>query len=184
MTQPPIVAAPPPEKPAVVEVEVHSPVFELVSKKWRVEHQKKQDDLVIAKSTAKQSVFIHACQECKIKISDKVQSVLIDSCTNVEVEIHNVHAAVEIINSKNIECRLFDEVPTVNIDKVEGALIYLSNKSLDTVVVTSKSTGVNILVPNEDDDSKHTPELIAEQFKTIVNSKSRKLITTPSELFL
>lgn len=172
------------EKPASSGEESHPPVFELVGKKWRVEHQKKQDDLVIAQSNSKQSVYIHACQECKIKISDKCQSVLIDACTNVEVELGNVHAAVEILGSKNVEVRLLDEVPTVNVDKVEGALIYLSNKSLDTVVVTAKSTGVNILVPNEDDDTKHTPELIAEQFKTIVNSKSRKLITTPSELFL
>lgn len=43
-------------------------------------------------------------------------------------------------------------MPTVSIDKTDGCLIYLSQDSLNTEIVTAKSSEMNILVPVGDGD--------------------------------
>lgn len=43
-----------------------------------------------------------------------------------------------------------DKVPIVNIDKTDGAMVYLSANSLNTEFVTAKSSEMNILVPQAD----------------------------------
>lgn len=44
------------------------------------------------------------------------------------------------------------KVPTISIDKTDGCLIYLSKDSLDTEIVTAKSSEMNVLVPKDDGD--------------------------------
>lgn len=60
-------------------------------------------------------------------------------------------------------------VPTVLLDQVDGATVYLGNQSLDTEVFTSKSTGVNLVVPPKDGvegDDKECP--LPEQIRSVV----------------
>lgn len=38
-------------------------------------------------------------------------------------------------------------MPTVSIQKTDGCQVYLSKESLDTEIVTSKSSEMNVLVP-------------------------------------
>jgi adenylyl cyclase-associated protein len=76
--------------------------------------------------------------------------------------------------------QVLGRVPTVAIEKTDGCQVYLSRKSLDTEIVSSKSSAMNVLIPNEnDDDFKEEP--IPEQFKTVFNATSRKLCTTATE---
>jgi len=44
------------------------------------------------------------------------------------------------------------KVPTVSIDKTDGCMIYLSKDSLNTQIVTAKSSEMNILVPDGSGD--------------------------------
>ena len=45
-----------------------------------------------------------------------------------------------------------EKVPTISIDKTDGLQMYLSKDSLDVVLVTSKSSEMNVLVPKGDGD--------------------------------
>jgi len=40
------------------------------------------------------------------------------------------------------------KVPTVSIDKTDGCMVYLSKDSLNTQLVTAKSSEMNILIPD------------------------------------
>lgn len=40
------------------------------------------------------------------------------------------------------------KVPTISIDKTDGVQIYLCDKSLDCEIVSSKSSELNVLVPD------------------------------------
>lgn len=70
--------------------------------------------------------------------------------------------------------------PTVSIEKTDGCQVYLSRASLEVEIVTSKSSAMNILIPNENDDD-FSEQPVPEQFKTLFNPKTRKLVTTATE---
>ena len=58
-------------------------------------------------------------------------------------------------------------------------MVYLSENSLDTEIVSSKSSAMNVLVPNKDGEFDEHP--VPEQFKTFIDPKNRKLTTTATE---
>jgi adenylyl cyclase-associated protein len=66
------------------------------------------------------------------------------------------------------EMQVLGNLPTILLDQVDGASIYLSKASLGTEVFTSKCTSVNVNVPGktEDDDYKECP--VPEQIKTVI----------------
>lgn len=57
---------------------------------------------------------------------------------------------------------MLGKVPTISIDKTDGCQMYLSKDSLDVVIVSSKSSEMNVLVPKPNGDyvsSRHYPFL-------------------------
>ncbi len=42
-------------------------------------------------------------------------------------------------------------MPTISIDKTDGCQMYLSKDSLDTEIITAKSSEMNVLIPSGDD---------------------------------
>jgi adenylyl cyclase-associated protein len=157
-----------------------TPCCELVDKKWKVEYHQGNQSLLIDQTDMKHTVYIYQCRESTITVKGKVNSILIDSCYRVGLIFDDVLSTVEFINSKSCQMQVLGRVPTVAIEKTDGCQVYLSRKSLDTEIVSSKSSAMNVLIPNEnDDDFKEEP--IPEQFKTVFNATSRKLCTTATE---
>lgn len=70
-------------------------------------------------------------------------------------------------------------VPTILIDNTDGGQVYLSKDSLGVEVITSKTSGLNISLP--DPESKEEGEFVErpvpEQMKTVVG-KDGKLVTS------
>lgn len=110
----------------------------------------------------------------------KVNSITIDSCRRVDLVFDDVLAMVEFINSTSVQMQVIGKCPTVSIDKTDGCQVYLSRDSIGAEIVTSKSSAMNILIPNENDD-EYTEHPVPEQYKTVLNPKNRKFITTPTE---
>lgn len=155
------------------------PVFELVDKKWKIENQLNRNDLVIEDTDLKQTVYIYQCKECTITVKGKINSIIVDSCNRVGLLFDDVLSTVEFINSKSVQMQVLGRVPTVSIEKTDGCQVYLSRNSLNSEIVSSKSSSMNVLIPNENDD-EFTEHPVPEQFKTKINS-SRKLTTLPTE---
>ena len=47
---------------------------------------------------------------------------------------------------------MLGRIPTITIDKTDGCQIYLSNDSLNVEIVSSKSSEMNVLIPQDSGD--------------------------------
>ena len=158
------------------------PVFELVDKKWKVEYQTGRADLLIVDTEIKQTVYVYQCRDCTLTVKGKVNSILIDSCSRVGLLFDDVLSTVEFINSRSVQMQVQGRVPTVAIEKTDGCQVYLSPGSLDTEIVHSKSSNMNVLIPSEKDEGDFVEHPVPEQFKTVINGQTRKLVTTQTEI--
>jgi len=80
-----------------------------------------------------------------------------------------------VVNSRSVEVQVTGKVPSFAVDKTSGCQIYLSKDSLDTEIVTSKSSEMNVLLPSPDPDQDMIEIAIPEQYKTTV--RDNKLVT-------
>ncbi|XP_060798081.1 adenylyl cyclase-associated protein 2 [Neoarius graeffei] len=167
-----------PSSSTPIPAQKRSPLLELEGKKWRVEYQEQVHDLVIGETELKQVVYIFSCNNSTLQIKGKVNSIIVDNCKKLGLVFENVVGIFEIINSRDIQLQVLGKVPTISINKTEGCHVYLSKESLSCEIISAKSSEMNILVPQEDDDYREFP--VPEQFKTIWDGS--KLVTEPSEI--
>ncbi|KAL0491555.1 adenylyl cyclase-associated protein CAP2 [Acrasis kona] len=160
-----------------------TPKVELQSgmgEKWVVEFQENQENIEITDTKTKQGVYIYSCSNTLVTVKGKVNNVILDNCVKINVILDDAVASVEVVNSQRIAVQINGYVPTVNIDKTDGIQVYLSEQS-NVNFVYSKSSEMNILVPGEED----TIELpVPEQFQTVFDPKSKKLVTSVLDLNL
>lgn len=172
-------AAAVPSAPAKAAV-AKEPVFQLVGKKWTVEHQRNNNELVV-NGDPKHSVYIYNCSNSTVQVKGKVNSIVCDTCTKTAVVCENVIASFEFVNCKSMQLQVLGYLPTISIEKTDGCQVYLSAESLACDIVTAKSSEMNVLVPGgEDGDFTEMP--VPEQFKTVW--QNGKLVTTINELNL
>uniref|UniRef100_A0A8C1GTA4 Adenylyl cyclase-associated protein n=1 Tax=Cyprinus carpio TaxID=7962 RepID=A0A8C1GTA4_CYPCA len=167
-----------PSSSACAPAKKHSPVLELEGKKWRVEHQEKSHDLVIEETELRQVVYVFSCSNSTLQIKGKVNSIIVDNCKKLGLVFDSVVGIVEVINSRDIQLQVMGKVPTISINKTEGCHVYLSKDSLDCEIVSAKSSEMNVLVPEGEDDYREFP--IPEQFKTLWDGSS--LVTEPTKI--
>nr|XP_022334187.1 adenylyl cyclase-associated protein 1-like isoform X3 [Crassostrea virginica] len=159
--------APKPGKPAVVPATSAAkkpPVFELQDKRWAIENQEGNKNIEVTDTNLKQTVYAFKCNNCTIRVKNKLNSITLDSCKKTAIVFDDVVSSLEFINCQSVQGQVMGKVPTISIDKTDGCLIYLSKDSLDTEIVTAKSSEMNILVPKDDGD--FTEFALPEQFKT------------------
>jgi len=174
----PFKATPPSPKPTTAPkpgfksvAAVKTPVFELQGKKWVVEHHTGNQNIVIDNVEKKQVVYVYKCDSSLIQVKGKVNSIVIDGCKKTAIVFDDVVASMEIVNCQSVKCQVTGRVPTVSIDKTDGCQVFLSNESLDTEIVTAKSSEMNIVIPDGDQgDIKEFA--LPEQFKSKFNGKT------------
>ncbi|XP_069552735.1 adenylyl cyclase-associated protein 2 [Brachyistius frenatus] len=159
-------------------VQKRPPLLELEGKKWRVEHFEQKHDLVIEETELKQVVYVFSCNNSTLQVKGKINSIIIDNCKKLGLVFENVVGIVEVINSKSIQLQVLGTVPTMSINKTEGCQVYLSKDSLNCDIVSAKSSEMNIMVPEGEDDYREFP--VPEQFKTVWDGS--KLVTEPTEI--
>lgn len=77
---------------------------------------------------------------------------------------------MDVIKSPNFALQVIGSLPTVLLDQVDGAAIYLSKESMNTELFTSKCTSVNVNLPpaSESDDYSECP--LPEQIRTYIQN--------------
>lgn len=161
--------------------------------KWMVENYDGKKDLIIEVESIKHSVYIIKCDNCIIQIKGKCASIImgmiilslfifyIENCQKTNVVFENAVASAEIVNCKSCKMQVTGVVPTVNIDKTDGATLFLSKESIQCEIISSKSSEMNVCVPHED-SYKEIP--IPQQFTSKYDTLKNQLITTHSNLFV
>jgi len=151
------------------------PRIELQDSKWFVENQDGNKDIVIEITGTKEAVYINLCDNCNVTIKGKFNQVVMDNCVKTNLIFDTVVASSELVNCKSVKVQVLGKVPTILVDKVDGFHVYLSKDSLDTVIVSSKSSEMNVSVPIENDEFKEMP--IPEQFQTRFDQKKGTIVT-------
>jgi adenylyl cyclase-associated protein len=164
------------KKPAATVV--HNPVLELQGKKWVVEHQVGNKNVVISETNMKHVVYIYKCVDSTVQIKGKVNNVTIDNCKKTAVVVDECISGLDIGNSQSIQAQVMGKLPLVSIDKTDGCQVYLSKDSLSADIVTAKSSEMNIMIPKANGEFNEVP--LPEQFKSKWNGKT--MVTEPTEI--
>lgn len=176
VTTPKPVAAP---KPGAKSKEGNKPpLTELQNKKWVIEYHDGNKNIILDRVELKHAVYIYKCTNSVVHVKSKVNSIILDQCKKTGIVFEGVVSSLEFVNCQSMQGQVTGKVPTISIDKTDGCMIYLSKDSLDTVIVTAKSSEMNVLVPVGDGDFREFA--LPEQFRTTWNGTSMVTVQADS----
>lgn len=148
------------------------PRKELDGNKWIIENfDNTGSDVVEIQAQLSQSILISRCTKCIIKVTGKANAISIDNCTSLSILVESLVSSLDVIKSPKFQVQVDGVVPTVLLDQVDGATIYLGNQSLNTEVLSSKCAGVNIVLPpteGTEGDDRECP--LPEQIRSVVKN--------------
>lgn len=121
--------------------------------------------------------MISRCNKTTIMIKGKANAISIDNSSRLSLIIESLVSSVDVIKASNFALQVMGTLPTVLMDQVDGAQIYLSKDSMNTEIFSSKCSGINLNViegENEDDDYKEIA--LPEQMRSYFG-KDGKIVT-------
>lgn len=118
------------------------------------------------------SILISRCKNTTIRINGKANALSLDNSSRTSLIIDSLVSSVDVIKCPNFALQVLGTLPTILLDQVDGATIYLSKDSLATEVFTSKCSSININLPTEDD---YTENPLPEQLRSYI--KDGKLVS-------
>ncbi|WEW55896.1 suppressor of rasval19 [Emydomyces testavorans] len=146
------------------------PRKQLDGNKWFIEHFDNHGDVIEISAQLSQSILVSRCNKTIIKVSNKANAISIDNCSKVSIIVDSLVSSLEVIKSPNFALQIDGVVPTVMLDQVDGATIYLGQSSLGTEILTSKCTSVNVVLPPKEGadeaDGKECP--VPEQIRCYI----------------
>lgn len=145
------------------------PRKDLEGSKWYVEHFDSVSDVIEINAQQNQSILISRCSKTIVKVNGKANAISIDNCSGLSIIVESLVSSLEVIKSTKFALQVDGVVPTLLLDQVDGATVYLSPASINLEIFTSKTTGTNILLPPKegtDDDTTEVP--LPEQIKSYV----------------
>lgn len=83
--------------------------------------------------------------------------------------VESLVSSVDIVKASNFALQVLGTLPTILMDQVDGAQVYLAKTSMNTEVLSSKCSGINLLLleDGEDEDYKEVP--LPEQIRTYID---------------
>jgi len=72
--------------------------------------------------------------------------LMTDNCVGTGLVLNTLVGGVEISKSKKVQVQITDRTPLINLDHVDQATVYLSKVGLDVEIITSSTTGINVLL--------------------------------------
>ncbi|KAK2750393.1 hypothetical protein FQN57_003873 [Myotisia sp. PD_48] len=161
----------PSKKPKPENMRVKKPARkELQGTKWYIEYFDCPNEVVEINAELNHSILISRCNKTIIKVNGKANAISADNCNGLSVILDSLVSSLEAIKCPNLALQLDGIVPTVVLDQVDGASLYLNQNSMNTEVFSSKCTAVNLILPpseeNQDSDAKECP--IPEQIRSYI----------------
>ncbi|PQE29175.1 adenylyl cyclase-associated protein [Rutstroemia sp. NJR-2017a BBW] len=145
------------------------PVKRLEGKKWIIENFENEPEPIEIEVDLSQSILISRCVKTTIMVKGKANAITIDNSPRLSLVVESLVSSIDVIKAPNLALQVLGVLPTIIMDQVDGAQIYLGKDSLNTEIFTSKCASVNILTPQgEEGDYKESP--LAEQFRTYIKN--------------
>ncbi|PWY94878.1 hypothetical protein BO94DRAFT_531829 [Aspergillus sclerotioniger CBS 115572] len=162
----------PNKKPKPESMRVRKPPRkDLEGNKWFIENFDNPGEIVEINAQQNHSILISRCNKTIIKVNNKANAISIDNCTGLSIIVDSLVSSLDVIKSPKFALQVDGVVPTLLLDQVDGATVYLGQQSLATEVFSSKCTAVNIMLPPKEGTDEDTKECtIPEQIKTYVKN--------------
>ena len=114
------------------------------------------------------SVLISKCNNTTVILRGKANAVTIENTNRLSLVVESLVSTVDVVKSANFALQVLETIPTVLLDQVDGAQVYLSKESAAvTRLYSSKSASINLnVIPGgaggggeeeEDEDYKEIP---------------------------
>lgn len=104
-----------------------------------------------------QSVLISKCNHTTIILKGKANAVTIENTQRLSLVVDSLVSTVDVVKSSNFALQVLGQLPTIMLDQLDGAQVYLSKESIATRIFSSKSSSINVNVLSADDDYVEIP---------------------------
>lgn len=82
------------------------PVFQRDGKKWIIEHQKNNPNLVVENAEMNNVVYMFKSVNSTLTVKGKINSVVIDSCKKCSVVFDSLVSSVEFVNCQSVQMQV------------------------------------------------------------------------------
>lgn len=124
----------------------------------RQENFDKHPEPITIEASINHSILISKCAHTTIIIKGKANAVTIENTQRLSLVIDSLVSSVDVVKSSNFALQVMGSIPTVMLDQLDGAQIYLSKESIATRLFSSKSSGINLnVIAGDEDDYKEVP---------------------------
>ncbi|KAI0132032.1 adenylate cyclase associated N terminal-domain-containing protein [Xylariales sp. AK1849] len=146
----------PARKPKPESMRVKKPPRkELDGNKWTIENFEKHPEPIRVDASISHSILISKCSHTTVIIKGKANAVTIENTQRLSLVVDDLVSTVDVVKSSNFALQVMGSIPTVMLDQLDGAQIYLSQESLSTRLFSSKSAGINLNVIEGDEDGDY-----------------------------
>ena len=154
------------------------PKKELDGNKWLISNYDSPSQPLEIDVSLTQSILITKCKATTIILKGKANAVSIDNSSKCQLLVDTLISSIDVIKCPGFAVQITGKVPTIMLDQVDGASVYLSKESLETEVFSSKCSSVNVVLPPQDEHDQSadsTEHPLPEQIRTVV--KGGKLVS-------
>lgn len=157
---------------------IKDPVFARDGKKWIIEYQKSNPNLLVENAEMNNVVYVFKCENSTLTVKGKVNNIVLDSCKKCSLLFDSVVSSIEFVNCQSVQMQVLGNVPTVSIDKTDGCQMYLSKDSLGVEIISSKSSEMNVSIPMANGD--FVEQALPEQFRTTIKNNTLQTVCVDS----
>jgi len=144
------------------------PKKELEGNKWLIEHHDSPGQILEIPASITHSILISRCTKTTIRVLGKANAISLDNCTGCSLVIDSLVSAVDVIKSPKFEMQVLGTLPTIMLNQVDGAQVYLGKESLGTEIFTSMCTAVNVNLPGVGEEDDYVERALPEQVRSFV----------------
>jgi adenylyl cyclase-associated protein len=143
------------------------PRKELDGNRWIIENYESEAGVVEIDAELNQTILISRCKNTTIQIHGKTNAISVDNSSRTSLIVDSLVSSVDVIKCPNFAIQVIGMLPTILLDQVDGATVFLSQESLNTEIFTSKCSSININVPTEEDSVENA---IPEQIRSFIKN--------------
>lgn len=141
-------------KPDILRVK-KPPKKELDGNKWTVENYEKHPEPIEIEASMAHSILISRCSNATVIVRGKANAVTVENTQRLSLVVDSLVSTVDVVKSSNFALQVLGSLPTILLDQVDGAQVYLSKESTATRVFASKSASVNLNVLADGDEGDY-----------------------------
>ena len=145
------------------------PRKELDGNKWIIENFDSEPMIEIEASIT-HSILISRCSKTTIRVLNKANAISLDNSSQVSLIVDSLVSSVDVIKSPRFALQVLGALPTLLLDQVDGATVYLGKESLHTEIFTSKCAAINVNVPEASDEGDYKENPLPEQIKSVIRN--------------